>query len=159
MNTCILALAASAALATAAFAAGTIDLGPAQANYRKFADWPEEIAAGYVDHPGGRVVVEYRVSAAGDWNGRAQVTLRDGAGHVVASLRSRYLASGGTLVTESAAGDRAQRLPTNDGVCEFVLPAGRYALTGCRATCPQLPENDAVGAPVAQAINLRASIR
>lgn len=154
-----LLLAAAAALALSAAAAEPLRLGPAQANAHKFADWPEETSAGTIDHAGGALVFEYSISAAGAWNGRAQVNLRDADGRAVAGLRSRYRADIGKLETESVVGGRIERLAAPSGRCEIELPAGRYLLTGCRATCPKLVEDDVVGSPVAHAINLEVAVR
>jgi hypothetical protein len=159
MKKLLVSLAACAALSSATYAADPIRLGPAQANNHKFADWPEEVSAGFIEHAGGTVALAYAVSASGEWNGRAQVTLRDAAGHAVAGLRGFYDASNGSLTVEALDANSARPLAAREGLVKLELPAGRYSFTGCRATCPLLPENDVVGGPVSQAITLEATVR
>ncbi len=159
MKNLLLSLAAAAALSLPALAADPIVLGPAAANNHRFADWPEEVSAGAVEHPGGPLVLEYKVAAQGPWNGRAQVNLRDAAGRVAAGLRCAYRVQCGSLVTELVTAAGIQSLAADRTRVEIDLPAGRYALSACRATCPQLPESDVVGGPVGHAINLEATVR
>ncbi len=158
MKTILFSLAAAAVLSIPTFAAEPILLGPATANAHRFADWPEEVSAGVVDHPGGLLVLEYKATAQGPWNGRAQINLRDASGRFAAGLRSAYRAQCGGLVTELVTPAGAEPLADRTRI-EINLPAGRYTLSACRATCPQLPENDAVGGPVGHAINLEAAVR
>ncbi len=159
MKSILLSLAAAAALSLPAVAAEPIRLGPAVANQHHFADWPEEVSAGVVDHPGGPLVLDYKITAQGPWNGRAQVNLRDTAGRFAASLRCAYRTNCGSIVTELVTAGGAQPLPADRTRVEVELPAGRYTLSACRATCPQLPESDVVGGPVGHAINLEATVR
>ncbi len=159
MKSILLSLAAAAALSLPAFAAEPIRLGPAPANHHRFADWPEEVAAGVVDHPGGLLVLEYKVTAQGPWNGRAQVNLRDASGRFAAGLRCAYRTNCGSLTTELVTAGSIQPLAADRTRVEIELPTGRYTLTACRATCPQLPEGDVVGGPVGHAINLEATVR
>ncbi len=159
MKNLLLSLAAAAAFSLPAFAADPIRLGPAAANNHRFADWPEEISAGVVDHPGGPLVLDYKVLAQGPWNGRAQVNLRDAGGRFAAGLRCAYRTNCGSLVTELVTPGSVQPLAADRTRVEIALPAGRYTLTACRATCPQLPESDVVGGPVGHAINLEANVR
>jgi len=159
MKSRILSLAAIAAFALSAGAAEPLRLGPAVANEHKFPDWPEEVSGETVEHSGDVLTLSYAFAADGAWNGRAQVSLRDAAGRAVAGLRSTYDSRSGRLQVESYAPGQPRRVEPAAGRVEFTLPAGRYVLGGCRATCPQLPENDAVGGPVPQAITLQATVR
>lgn len=159
MKNILFSLAAAAVLSMPAFAAEPILLGPATANDHRFADWPEEVSAGVVEHGGGLLVLEYKATAQGPWNGRAQVNLRDSSGRFAAGLRSAYRPQSGGLVTELVTPAGTKPLAADRTRVEIELPAGRYTLSACRATCPQLPENDAVGGPVGHAINLEAAVR
>ena len=159
MKFILLSLAVAAAFVLPARAADPIVLGPATANNHHFADWPEEVSAGVVEHTGGLLVIDYRVAAQGQWNGRAQVNLRDASGRFAAGLRSAYRAQCGGLLTELVTASGAQPVAADRTRVVIELPAGCYTLTACRATCPQLPENDVVGEPVGQAINIEATVR
>lgn len=159
MKSRILSLAAAAAFALSASAAEPLRLGPAVANEHRFPDWPEEVVGETVEHAGGVLPLTYAFAADGVWSGRAQVTLRDATGRAVAGLRSTYDSSGGRLRVESFSPGRSRQVAPAAGRIEFVLPAGRYVLVGCRATCPHLPEADVVGGPVPQAFTLDATVR
>lgn len=159
MKTRIRFFVAVVLLAPPVLAVEALSFGPATANARKFAHAAEEISAGHVAHPGGKLILEYRALGVGSWDGAARVDLTDDTGRVVAGVCSYNYTTRGGLFTEVVFADgRVSRVPADAGRQAFDLPAGRYTLTGRRATHPRLPECDLPGGPIPHAVNLEVSV-
>ena len=159
MNTRFRSFVAVILLCPPVLAVEALSFGPATANAGRFAQAPEEISAGHVEHAGGSLVLEYRALGVGSWDGVARVDLTDDAGRVVASVCSHNYTTRGGLFTEVVFSDgHVSRVSADEGRQAFELPAGRYALTGRRATYPRLPECDIPGGPIPQAVNLEVLV-